>query len=105
MSKKAETLLFLANGVFLDPANVGSSVRWNVSAVRNFRKDKPAYVNVETELSLSDCHRVINWGDYSGTGKDMLIKVSKAIAELTAFRAALQKAIKLQAKEPRDEDE
>lgn len=93
--------------VFLDPMRVGSSIRWGVSVTRyEPKKDgRSPYLEIETEISLSDCTRIINWSDYSSNDKsNQLMKVDKAIKELKAYRAALVRAQKLYAKEPQSED-
>ena len=91
------TCLYEAHGArFLAPQHAGSSVRWAVS-VTSLKHEKTGKVSVdiEGEVSLTDCSRVINWGVYQG---DLLTKVQGAIAELKAAEKALKKAKALEEK-------
>lgn len=96
---KTTNLLEAHGARFLDPANVGSSVRWKVT-VEQYPK---GHVRMEGELSLSDCSRIITWSAYDND--QLLVKVQGAIAELKTMEKALKKAAALKAKFPDPDDE
>jgi hypothetical protein len=77
MRKKRETLGHGA--VFLDPKNVGSSIRWVVTR----------RVATYAEVIMSDCDRHITW---SGYGRDGLQQMRQKIkAALEEFRLCDEK--------------
>lgn len=101
MAKEVE--LFSANGGrFIDPRDCGSNVAWMVT-VRGHKAPTtpldpkkyrvPSYVRLDANIGLADCSRRISW-DVSGSNNDLVNfeKIDAAIAELTALRAALEKA-------------
>ncbi len=80
---------------FLDPARVGSSLRWritvNAEATGSEAKyDKKGSSYVDGAVYLTDCHRTIEWW----LGRSSLDKLDAAIRELTEARKALAQAIK-----------
>lgn len=101
-----------SDGRFLDTNNVGSSVRWKVTANVTLvtPKEGAPYTDpdVNAELAMSDCTRIITWSGYDHTQASMLSKVRGAIQELQACERALVRAVKQAAKynkRPKVEDE
>lgn len=94
----AKKLLEEFGARFLDPSHVGSSIRWNVNA----ELTPKGGITSDSEVSMSDCSRVINWSSY---GDDrLLLKVQEAIAELKRAEKALKRLATLRAQHG-DEDE
>lgn len=102
MSKR--TTLLKAHGArFLDPQNVGSSIRWAVD-VETWRTDSgKVHVEFDASVNLADCSRVISWSSY-GDDK-LLLKVQQALVELKALEKVLKRASKLKADNSTDPDD
>lgn len=82
------------SAAFLDPENVGSSIRWTLHAVvRSYTPEgKEAFTGstVDAEVSLSDCSRVITWSAHGrGTYEQMIRKLDAALVQLVNCRDAL----------------
>ncbi len=98
MNETETVLLETSNGVFLDMASCGSSVRWGVEVVRCdgcYKKGESPYhhLNISAQIAMTDCSRSISWDcDSVETG---IKKVSLAIKALGEFRRELLKARKL----------
>lgn len=95
--------LIKAHGArFLDPANVGSSVRWSVTADEYVsEKSGNVTLSMEAQMSLSDCSRTINWSAYNDDL--LLLKVQEAIAELRNAEKVLKRVAKLREQYGSDE--
>jgi hypothetical protein len=97
------------DAVFLDPENVGSSVRWTVAlsvtepGVRPSGIPRDASVDLSGEVSLTDCTRAIHWqlGDFENedAGEKKLVL---AIKSLQAALSALHNARKLRAQKRKE---
>ena len=79
---------------FLDPQNVGSSIRFagEVSQDEYVRSDGDRNVsrNVDMELSITDCNRTVTWSGYGDDAfKDMRRKITHAIKVLKRANAAI----------------
>lgn len=87
-----------ADGKFLQPEEVGSSIRYQFTATARVPKDpKEASVQVEGEIALSDCNRIITWSWYDAD-EDGLQRLDAAIAMLQQARAAMTKALRVAAR-------
>lgn len=92
------TIYEKSEGVFLDLANCGSSVRWGVSVEKSRRRPYNPVKNKHTgkwkdhytrhcTVTLTDCTRTITWSD-----PRMQKKVKAAIRSLERMLRAMQKA-------------
>jgi hypothetical protein len=89
---------------FIDPANVGSNLRWVVKGsayeAHDYLRGTPPKTKgfkplVNGDMTLGDCSRVISWdfnqyGDHSASS---LKKIDNVIAEFQRFRKALVEAV------------
>lgn len=98
---------------FLDPENVGSSIRWKVESTVKQHKgtDKtPPHTTgcIDTEIHLTDCSEAISWSDYGATAEDMNRKIDRTINQLREYQRALaaaEKSVKKYHTDPVGEDE
>jgi hypothetical protein len=84
-------IIFKAGGAeFLDPENVGSSVRWLVSAEvgKPSEQNPKGYSHMSGEVSLTDCSRTITWY----LGEDSEDKLAKAIELLQQAKRGMRQA-------------
>ena len=81
--EKGKNLLHF-NGVFIDPENVGSSIRYSMETKFN-KKGKSHF---ECEVAISDCDRIIKWSgnDWNGGVTRFLRKIDKAVKTLQEIR-------------------
>ncbi len=80
-------------GDFIDPANVGSSVSWQIKVTgvkprpaEGDKREVKGHTYISGDVRLYDCSRGISW-DIDGT--DGLKKLDVAIAQLKAMRTHL----------------
>lgn len=91
MAKKKRALRpfkkHFVGGRFLHPQSVNSAVRFTVSATQH---------GVDGYLYLSDCSRVISWGEdnYGNDGGSLDVKLRHAIQIMQNARVAISKARK-----------
>lgn len=97
MSKKTE--IFTSHGAaFLDPASVGSSVRYEMKAhryeyKRDGREPKVTF-DYEMTVELRDCDRTVRWGLWTDHGDqsltNMRLKLDVAISVLKEARRKIE---------------
>lgn len=80
MSKRTRKLL-ASDIAMIDPLDCGSTVGYAITRSRH---------GMSAEVELSDCNRKINW--YFADDASAVIKIDRALALLTDFRAAFVKA-------------
>lgn len=92
------SLMEVSDGVFLDIASCGSSVRWGVEVEEHVSKTGQRSVSANTEVALTDCSRTITWSDSDygdGALKTQLKKVDAALRTLSVYRSQLRRAHRL----------
>jgi hypothetical protein len=79
------------DAVFLDPARVGSSLRYIISASAHTSKNGAAHDReFNCDLKLTDCHETISWSAYGSKGPEhMREKLLAAIDFMQGMLAAL----------------
>jgi hypothetical protein len=76
-------------GVFVDPENVNSTVRYSLETTLN--EDGSTYF--EGDLSFGDCTRTITWNGYGDNQHQLLTKIDGALEVLRDARDALVRHI------------
>jgi hypothetical protein len=103
MAREKEILFRATGGDFIDQFDTGSYVRYKAHVTLQKGKTPDLdYINVDFQMSLGDCTRVINWDfeDYDVDDKDMKFdKIDNAIKHLEEAKKDMKLLQKVLTKE------
>ena len=102
MAREKVVLFKATGGDFIDQFDTGSYIRYKAHVtIQKGKTPDLDYLNIDFNMSLGDCTRVINWDfeDYDDERDLKVAKIDEAIAILNQAKADLNKAQKVITKE------